>query len=426
MFLEEYKLESNPFAPGQVRPRLQSTAGRSAFIKLARVVDGTLHCLFLSGRAGVGKSTFVERQLRDQAEIVVSLITPGISTPTLFLNKVLRDLGLPTIEGTNAELRNILEVYLRHQVGKKIRVVLVADSLERLAEPVLIELQALMSLRFKSRPLLGFVLLTRSEELVQELLPATGESSLAPSMHERLRGFTMDETAEYIATCLNSVDCENVDALFSEMAIRDIHAFTGGIVADINRVCYAALNLFAGEPGHDGVDSALVTRAAKSLNLRYDPAFWRDIEDALSPDSIHQSDPTELTVQAAQLLVTSRGKVVAEIKLNRPRMVLGRDHSCDISLDSSYVSRYQNLFMETTGGWLLIDLSSTNGCYVNGRRVAQHELQDGDIIAVGHHQISFVGPGGELGEPSSELAPHADNYNDTLVSPKPINHLESA
>ena len=149
----------------------------------------------------------------------------------------------------------------------------------------------------------------------------------------------------------------------------------------------------------------LVTRAAKSLNLRYDPAFWRDIGDALSPESIHQSDPAELTVQAAQLLVTSRGQVVAEIKLNRPRMVLGRDQSCDISLDSSYVSRYQNLFMETTGGWMLIDLSSTNGCYVNGRRVSQHELQDGDIIAVGNHQISFVGPGGERDEPSSELAP---------------------
>jgi pSer/pThr/pTyr-binding forkhead associated (FHA) protein len=73
-------------------------------------------------------------------------------------------------------------------------------------------------------------------------------------------------------------------------------------------------------------------------------------------------------------------------------MVLGRDDGCDISLDSRYVSRFQNLFIETEKGWVLFDLNSTNGCYVNGRRVTQHELQDGDIIAVGHHQISFVGP----------------------------------
>ncbi len=73
-------------------------------------------------------------------------------------------------------------------------------------------------------------------------------------------------------------------------------------------------------------------------------------------------------------------------------MVLGRDESCDISLDSRYVSRFQNLFLETPDGWMLIDLSSTNGCFVNGRRVREHRLRDGDLIAVGHHQMRFTGP----------------------------------
>ncbi len=79
-------------------------------------------------------------------------------------------------------------------------------------------------------------------------------------------------------------------------------------------------------------------------------------------------------------------------------MVLGRDNSCDISLDSRYVSRYQNLFMETPDGWLLIDLSSTNGCFVNGRRVREHRLRDGDLIAVGHHQLRFSGPQAKIGK----------------------------
>jgi pSer/pThr/pTyr-binding forkhead associated (FHA) protein len=73
-------------------------------------------------------------------------------------------------------------------------------------------------------------------------------------------------------------------------------------------------------------------------------------------------------------------------------MVLGRDDSCDISLDSRYVSRFQNLFLETPDGWMLIDLSSTNGCFVNGRRIREHRLRDGDLIAVGHHQMRFTGP----------------------------------
>jgi general secretion pathway protein A len=106
---------------------------------------------------------------------------------------------------------------------------------------------------------------------------------------------------------------------------------------------------------------------------------------------VHLSDPAELKVEAARLIVSSGRKQLAEISLSRPRMVLGRDDSCDISLDSMYVSRFQNLFMETPDGWVLIDLSSTNGCFVNGRRVREHRLRDGDLIAVGQHQLRFSG-----------------------------------
>jgi pSer/pThr/pTyr-binding forkhead associated (FHA) protein len=113
--------------------------------------------------------------------------------------------------------------------------------------------------------------------------------------------------------------------------------------------------------------------------------------------------------------------------LNRPRMVLGRDDSCDISLDSRYVSRYQNLFMETPEGWLLIDLSSTNGCFVNGRRVREHRLRDGDLIAVGHHQLRFSGPQSKAAKPV-ELSPVAHiepPADETLETPKPSSAVGS-
>jgi pSer/pThr/pTyr-binding forkhead associated (FHA) protein len=93
-------------------------------------------------------------------------------------------------------------------------------------------------------------------------------------------------------------------------------------------------------------------------------------------------------------------------------MVLGRDDSCDISLDSRYVSRFQNLFMETPEGWLLIDLSSTNGSFVNGRRVHEHRLRDGDLIAVGHHQMRFAGPATKRAVPAG---PRNADSETTLV-----------
>ena len=433
MFLEQYKLESNPFAAKRVRPRYQSSANQVALSRLDAVVEQSLHCLFLSGRAGVGKSALVERRLKDLAGVTVSLIGPSQRTTEQFLLKILRDVGLPAIDATQAELHNIVEVYLRHQSATGATVLLVADSLEQMSESALSELEWVMGLRYKNRPILNFVLLTRSEELVSELMPKNGRRSLAPFDHVRLAGFTLDETAEYIAVCLQSVGGQDEHTLFPDDVLRDVHAYTQGVVGDVNSLCFEALNLLASEPenaGKTSLDPALIARAGEKLNLRYDPAYWRDLEEALSPDAVHESDPGELTVEAAHLLVTSRGDVIAEIALNRPRMVLGRDQVCDISLDSSYVSRYQNLFMETESGWMLIDLNSTNGCFVNGRRVTQHELQDGDIIAVGHHQINFVGPRGRLPAARSEASRAAESSTDsdvdTLVSPQPIGKAETA
>jgi len=165
----------------------------------------------------------------------------------------------------------------------------------------------------------------------------------------------------------------------------------------VNAVACGALDALAaraeGGNRQPKLTRAILKEIGTQLNLRYDLSAWGPItEETLSADAVHLSDPTELKVEAARLLVSSGRKVVAEIMLNRPRMVLGRDGSCDISLDSRYVSRYQNLFMETPDGWLLIDLGSTNGCFVNGRRVREHRLRDGDLIAVGHHQLRFSGP----------------------------------
>jgi pSer/pThr/pTyr-binding forkhead associated (FHA) protein len=43
----------------------------------------------------------------------------------------------------------------------------------------------------------------------------------------------------------------------------------------------------------------------------------------------------------------------------------------------------------TDGGYALVDLGSTNGTMVNGRKVREHELEDGDRITIGRTTIDF-------------------------------------
>lgn len=417
MLIPHYKLETNPFAPEGLRPYFSSESMRYVESKLESVLDGRHQSLFLSGPAGVGKSTLVRKAFETRKNLEVCWVDPEIQQPQALLSKLAADVGPGDINGSVNELRNVLEVFLKHQVAHGRRSVVVVDALERLALPVIREIEWLCRLRLRHKPLVHCVLITRNEDLIATLMAHLEERRPVSLVHQRLAGFTLEETMRYVRACLHGGGCEWVEELFPEEALLDVQAFTRGAVGDINALCHQALEDVAvqrDELRQPRVTRIMLKEAAARLNLRYDPTPWRQrSEELLSPDAVQVSTRDELRIVEARLIVTSGGKTIAEIALKRPRMVLGREADCDIALDSSYVSRYQNLFMETEEGWMLFDLNSTNGCFVNGRRVREHRLRDGDLIAVGQHQLRFESP-----ENAGERPPRTGE--DTLVSPQPV------
>jgi signal transduction histidine kinase len=71
---------------------------------------------------------------------------------------------------------------------------------------------------------------------------------------------------------------------------------------------------------------------------------------------------------------------------------LGRDSSSGIQVHDNEVSRQHAEFRKTDAGYVLSDLNSSNGTYVNGQRVRQHSLQSGDHIQVGTTLMLYTGP----------------------------------
>jgi len=64
--------------------------------------------------------------------------------------------------------------------------------------------------------------------------------------------------------------------------------------------------------------------------------------------------------------------------------VLGRSSETDVVLDDPYASEFHMRLVSSDEGIMLHDLGSTNGTYVNGRRVtAPTQLRRGDTIQVG-------------------------------------------
>lgn len=75
-------------------------------------------------------------------------------------------------------------------------------------------------------------------------------------------------------------------------------------------------------------------------------------------------------------------------------VVIGRSRSCQVRVASGEVSRRHAEICSVDGGFVLRDLASTNGSFVNGTRVTEQRLSPGDRIRIGDRTLTFcqVGP----------------------------------
>ena len=74
------------------------------------------------------------------------------------------------------------------------------------------------------------------------------------------------------------------------------------------------------------------------------------------------------------------------IHLDRALVVVGRDPDCDARLDSPRVSRWHCCLSEVDGEVWVRDLGSTNGTWIDGRRVRSGRLRIGEVLAIAHHR----------------------------------------
>jgi FhaA, N-terminal domain/FHA domain len=131
----------------------------------------------------------------------------------------------------------------------------------------------------------------------------------------------------------------------------------------------------------------------------------RDKEEVAPDAPAHQPAPGSTMVYKPEPVATeavsaeelgmerepARVRVGAEEHaLEQRRMVVGRSRECDIRLTDPNVSRKHAEFRNENGSYWVIDLDSTNGIEVNGRRVQRAKLGNGDVIAMGSTELTFV------------------------------------
>jgi hypothetical protein len=79
----------------------------------------------------------------------------------------------------------------------------------------------------------------------------------------------------------------------------------------------------------------------------------------------------------------------SEHRVEKRRVVIGRSKECDIQLADPNVSRRHAELRQEGATYWAIDLESTNGMEVNGRRTKRAKLSDGDTIVLGSTELVF-------------------------------------
>jgi FHA domain/Domain of unknown function (DUF1707) len=145
--------------------------------------------------------------------------------------------------------------------------------------------------------------------------------------------------------------------------------------------------------------TAALTRAAgegflsvETLSMRLDAAFGaRDVDrlDALVADLPWYRRPPAAIVRAVWRWLTAIDDAPAllVVPAATEAVVLGRSPNCDVPFGDRDVSRHHVRLRRTPDGWDVLDLGSTNGTWLNGRRVERALAQPGDELALAGRRV---------------------------------------
>lgn len=87
--------------------------------------------------------------------------------------------------------------------------------------------------------------------------------------------------------------------------------------------------------------------------------------------------------------------------------VIGRQSECEISIPSEEVSRRHAELKVTPDGIMVEDLGSSNGTYINDRRITRHLMKAGDELRLDTIRFLLLAPGQEMGQGMRSDAPVA-------------------
>jgi general secretion pathway protein A len=423
MYLELFKLQELPFRlspdPQFLYLSKQHARAKAYMESTIWFTDGFV---VITGEIGAGKTTLIETFLRElQTDVVIAQINQTQLSPTAFLQTVLVQFGFTPFNMKKAEVLATLNQFLIEQYSSGRKVLLIIDEAQNLSNRVLEEVRLLSGLETTKDKVLRIILAGQPE--LNEKLNSQDLIQLTQRVRLRfhLTALTKNETVAYIDHRLEVAGSQG-RRIFAEDTYATIYRYTGGVPRLINTLCDTCMMAaFTQNVDHVSAESlqaairelqwtehkgvaasplAVGLAAAAPMNVPSAPvgstagpagSTIAPPQPEAEPEAPSLSqNTTDAANVVGRVLLACEGKTVMERELRPGRLVIGRTPDNDVQIDSKFISRHHCQIVTQLDACVIEDLNSTNGIYVKSKRVRRHNLNDGDVVQVGQHEVMYI------------------------------------
>jgi type II secretory pathway predicted ATPase ExeA len=404
MYLELFKLKELPF---RLSPDPEFLYLSKAHARAKAYMESTIWFtdgfVVITGEIGSGKTTLIETFVSELAtDVVVAQISQTQVSAIEFLQAVLVQFGFTPFQMKKAELLATLNRFLAEQYDADRKVLLIVDEAQNLGARVLEEIRMLSGVDNSKEKILRIILAGQPELNAKLDAPELVQLVQRVRLRFHLPALSSDDTKAYVLHRLEVAGSLGRE-IFQPECYAEIFRYTGGVPRLINTLCDTAM-LAAFNAERDQVSAADIRAAVAELQWvefahRAGAGRAAPLARAASAQQLERTMDTPAGAPLARLLVMSRGRTVSERGLYPGRLIIGRASDADLRVESPVISRHHCQIVTSERLCVLEDLNSSNGVYMKNQRVRRHNLNDGEVVSLGSHQLMYIDerPGTRIG-----------------------------
>ena len=320
-----------------------------------------------------GKSTIIRQFTDSLHDDTAHAVVDGADVDAdVLLKDILRQFGYDLHFDSVRELTNMLKVFVVQQTLSNHAPLLIVENTHAMNPIALSTLCELVALKVHEKSALRVIL--ASDRSLAAMVKAPAMSCIAARITgsffvEPLSDF---ETKNYLHEKLRVGGCLAPQTIFPADICLELHAAAGGWPGIVDQLALQAFRKAEKFP----VTGDLIEKRPQLQDIR----------------TASDREATNDGQEPPKLYVSYNGDTVAELTFDGERLLVGRSEHNELRISSRFISRHHALFVRHGNSTFLMDLNSTNGTFVNSRRISNLMLKNDDIVLVGNHRIKFVDP----------------------------------